>query len=284
MASKTVARSGARTRRSKAAPRGGSRSAQPRKKPARRPAQPARRPTRRRGHGVVASAGLTASRAVRATWLMVAKGTGSTARSVGRAREIAPRHRRDGIALALLGIAVVIAASSWFHAARPVGAWVDSVVRIFIGSAVGVLPLVTAAVALLLMRTEPNPEARPRLVLGATMVALPALGLWHLWAGSPDTPAGRAHASGFLGFAIGRPLSEGLTAWICAPLLFISALFGLLLLTGTTIREVPETLRSMFGTRMFDYRDADDVYYDDGDAEGNVAEDFSDGYYDEPSA
>jgi S-DNA-T family DNA segregation ATPase FtsK/SpoIIIE len=215
---------------------------------------------------------------------MVAKGTGSTARSVGRAREIDPGHRRDGIALALLGIAVVIAASSWFHAARPVGAWVDSVVRIFIGSAVGVLPLVTAAVALLLMRTEPNPDARPRLVLGATMVALPALGLWHLWAGSPDTPAGRAQAAGFLGFAIGGPLSEGLTAWICAPLLFIGALFGLLLLTGTTIREVPETLRSMFGTRMFDYRDGDDVYYDDDEGtEFDVAEDFSDGYYDDDS-
>ncbi len=232
---------------------------------------------------MVAGAGLTAGRAVRATWLMLAKGTGSTARSVGRAREIDPGHRRDGIALALLGVAVVIAASSWFHAARPVGAWVDSVVRIFIGSAVGVLPLVIAAVALLLMRTEPNPEARPRLVLGATMVGLPALGLWHLWAGSPDTPAARATAAGFIGFAIGGPLSEGLTAWICAPLLFIGVLFGLLLLTGTTIREVPETLRSMFGTRMFDYRDDEDVYDDDEAAESDVAEDFSDGYYDEPS-
>jgi DNA segregation ATPase FtsK/SpoIIIE, S-DNA-T family len=231
----------------------------------------------------VAGAGLGASRAVRATWLMLAKGTGSTARSVGRAREIHPGHRRDGVALAMLGVAVVIAASSWFHAARPVGAWVDTVVRFFIGSAVGVLPLVTAAVALLLMRTEPNPEARPRLVLGATMVALPALGLWHLWAGSPDTPAGRAHAAGFIGFAIGGPLSEGLTAWICAPLLFIGTLFGLLLLTGTTIREVPETLRSMFGTRMFEYRDADQ-YYDESDMESGVAEDFSDGYYDEASA
>ncbi len=232
---------------------------------------------------MVASTGITAGRAVRATWLMLAKGTGSTARSVGRAREIDPGHRRDGLALALLGVAVVIAASSWFHAARPVGAWVDSVVRVFIGSAVGALPLVLAAVAVLLMRTEPNPEARPRLVLGATMVVLPALGLWHLWAGSPDTPVGRAHAAGFIGFAIGGPLSEGLTPWICAPLLFIGALFGLLLLTGTTIREVPETLRSMFGTRMFDDRDGDD-YYDDDYAESDVAEDFSDGYYDEASA
>jgi S-DNA-T family DNA segregation ATPase FtsK/SpoIIIE len=234
---------------------------------------------------LVTNAGLTCGRAVRATWLMLAKGTGSTARSVGRARDIDPGHRRDGIALALLGLAVVIAASSWFDAARPVGAWVDSVIRIFIGSAVVVLPVVTAVVAVLLMRTEPNPDARPRLVLGATMVALPVLGLWHLWAGSPDTPVAREHAAGFLGFAIGGPLSEGLTAWICAPLLFIGALFGLLLLTGTTIREVPDTLRSMFGTRMFGYGDSEGEYYDDEpEIENVVAEDFSDGYYDDSSA
>jgi S-DNA-T family DNA segregation ATPase FtsK/SpoIIIE len=280
MASKTVARSGARTGRSKAASRGGSRSAQPRRKPVKAP----RRPARRRNHSLVTSAGLTCARAVRGTWLMVAKGTGSTARSVGRARDIDPGHRRDGIALALLGLAVVVAASSWFDAARPVGAWVDSVLRIFVGSAVVVLPVVTAAVALLLMRTEPNPDARPRLVLGAAMVALPVLGLWHLWAGSPDSPAGRANAAGFIGFAIGGPLSEGLTAWICAPLLFIGALFGVLLLTGTTIREVPDTLRYMFGTRMFDDGEPESETHDEPDVASVVAEDFSDGYYDDPSS
>jgi DNA segregation ATPase FtsK/SpoIIIE, S-DNA-T family len=159
------------------------------------------------------------------------------------------------------------------------------VLRIFIGSAVVVLPLVTAAIALLLMRTEPNPDARARLVLGAAMVALAVLGLWHLWAGSPDSLVGRAHAAGFIGFAIGGPLSEGLTAWICAPLLFIGALFGLLLLTGTTIREVPDTLRSMFGTRMFDGAEAETEAFDaDADVQSPVAEDFSDGYYDDPSA
>jgi len=234
---------------------------------------------------VVTSAGLTCGRAVRATWLLLAKGTGSTARSVGRARDIDPGHRRDGIALALLGLAVVVAASSWFDAARPIGAWVDSVLRIFVGSSVVLLPLVTAAIAVLLMRTEPNPEARPRLVLGAAMVALPVLGLWHLWAGSPGSPVGRANAAGFIGFAIGGPLSEGLTAWICAPLLFIGALFGVLLLSGTTIREVPDTLRSLFGTRMFDYREPESDAYDaDPAMENSAGEDFSDGYYDDPSA
>src|SRR5580658_2023674 len=162
MASKTVARSGARTSRSK----GSSRSAQPRRSPGRRPAKAPRGPARRRNHSLVTNAGLACGRAVRATWLMLAKGTGSTARSVGRARDIDPGHRRDGIALALLGLAVVIAASSWFDAARPVGAWVDMGLRAVIGSAVLALPAVLAAVAIVLMRTEPNADARPRLILG----------------------------------------------------------------------------------------------------------------------
>ncbi len=171
---------------------------------------------------------------MRATWMMAAKGTGSAARSIGRAHDIEPGHRRDGIALVLLGIAVIVAASSWFDAARPVGAWVDTILRTFIGSAVLVLPAVAAVAAVVLMRTEPNPEARPRLILGSALIGLSVLGLCHLWAGSPEAPEARRGAAGFLGFAIGGPLSDGLTAWIAAPLLFIGGLFGLLLLAGIT--------------------------------------------------
>ncbi|MGQ9350230.1 DNA translocase FtsK [Mycolicibacterium gilvum] len=296
MASKTAARSSARQTRSKPAPRGGGRSARPaapRRKPA--PRKPARR-----NSSAISTAGTAVGKGVRAGWLMVAKGAGSTARSVGRARELEPGHRRDGIALALLGLAVIVAASSWFDAARPVGAWIDTTVRVLIGAAVVLVPVLLAVVGVTLMRSEPDPEARPRLILGSAMVALPALGLWHLWAGAPADPVERRHAGGFLGFALGGPLSDGLTAWIAAPLLFIGVLFGVLLLTGTTIREVPATVRDMFTTR---WRDDDDEYYDDSydgdesydgddyydeDHDGDDdrdhddrADDFSDGYYDE---
>ncbi|HEX2286405.1 MAG TPA: DNA translocase FtsK, partial [Mycobacterium sp.] len=224
----------------------------------------------------------TVGRGVRAGWLMLARGAGSTARSVGRARELEPGHRRDGIALALLGIAVVIAASSWFDAARPVGQWIDTFLRVLIGSAVVLLPIALAAIAVVLMRTEPDPEARPRLILGAAMIALPALGLWHLWAGSPAEPAAREYASGFLGFAIGGPLSDGLTAWIAAPLLFIGVLFGVLLVTGTTIREVPSTVRAMFSVRAYHGEEYDEDYQEQPTSD--QPEDLSDGYYDDPSA
>src|SRR5262249_41622269 len=149
-----------------------------------RPAAPRRRvhkPAKRANRSLLVAAGLAGGRAIRATWLMAARGAGGAARSIGRARDIDPGHRRDGTALALLGISVGVAASSWFDAARPVGAGVDMVVRTLIGSAVLMLPVVTAAVAVVLMRTPPNPDARPRLILGASLIALSGLGLRHLW-------------------------------------------------------------------------------------------------------
>lgn len=283
MPSKTAARSGSRTSRSKATSRGGSRRPRP-AAPRRRPSRPAKR----RNRSPLVGAGFACGRALRATWLLAAKGTGGAARSIGRAHDIDPGHRRDGIALVLLGVSVVVAAGSWFDAARPVGAWVDTVLRTFIGSAVLALPVITAVVAVVLMRTQPNPDARPRLILGASLLALSVLGLRHLWSGSPEAPELRRRAAGFIGFAIGGPLSDGLTPWIAAPLLFIGFMFGLLLLTGTTIREVPDAVRALFGTRLY-HDEAEDGYDDEGEYAGDeadteevVPDDFSDGYYDAP--
>ncbi|RAU90029.1 cell division protein FtsK [Mycolicibacter senuensis] len=176
-------------------------------------------------------------------------------------------------------MAVVTAASCWLDAARPVGAWIDTGLRAVIGGAVVLLPVLAGIGAVALMRTEPVPENRPRLILGSAMVALPILGLWHLWSGSPQTPEGRLHGAGFVGFAIGGPLADGLTAWIAAPLLCIAVLFGVLLLTGTTLREAPEALRTMFVAR--DYDDGYDGSYDDGWYGGDDDYDGDDDYYDE---
>src|SRR6185312_3985053 len=98
---------------------------------------------------------------------LLARGVGSLVRAVSRTRELDPAHRRDGVALVLVALAVVTAAGVWFQAAGPVGHWVNVGVRSAIGNGAIPLPVTLLAAGIVLMRSEPKPEARPRLVIGA---------------------------------------------------------------------------------------------------------------------
>ncbi len=189
---------------------------------------------------------------------MLARGVGATTRTLSRAGELEHGHRRDGIGLALIALSVIIAAAVWLSAGGPVGRFLEDIVRAIAGSAAAVAPLLFVAIAVVLMRTEPHPEIRPRLVLGGLLVILPALGIWHLAAGSPTDAHGRSRAAGALGYAIGGPLGQGLTPWLAMPILLLAMVFGVLLLTGTTVREVPSRLREYFG--LGEYADDSDPY------------------------
>ncbi|MBJ8344995.1 DNA translocase FtsK [Antrihabitans sp. YC2-6] len=252
-----TARSASGTTRSKPASRTTRTVSTPRK-PAARPA--ARRPAARRSQKSVFT---TVGKGIGSGWSLAARGLGATTRTVSRAADIEHGHRRDGIALGLIAVSGIVAASVWLSAGGPVGRWIDSGVSAVVGTPAAALPLICTAIALILMRTEPHPDIRPRLVLGSALVGLPVLGLWHLASGSPADLAGRSHAAGFVGFAVGGPLTDGLSVLLSVPLLLLAILFGVLLLTGTTVREVPDRLRTLFGTATAgdEYED----YYPDVD-------------------
>ncbi|TQC44886.1 DNA translocase FtsK [Rhodococcus sp. WS4] len=295
MAGKASARgSSTTTSTARTGMRGGSTTSKPKSRTTRTVSTP-RKSTSPRGGGARRPAAKKAStsgalksvgRGIGAGWSLMTKGVGATTRTVGKAAEIEQGHRRDGIALGLIAISVVVASGIWFSAGGPVGEWIETGVRAVFGGASGVLPLIGVAVAVILMRTEPKPEIRPRLVLGSLLVGLPALGLWHIVTGSPTDAVGRARGAGFVGFAAGGPLTDGLTVWLAAPLLLLAALFGVLLLTGTTVREVPGKLQSYFGTSLGrdHYADYDSEYYEDGeydptlfDADGYPVDDYKSG-------
>ncbi|MRH89805.1 DUF87 domain-containing protein [Nocardia sp. SYP-A9097] len=238
----TPARSRARTPRAAA---GGRTASAGRVRSPKRPA-PARRPAPRRRSDTAPLAVVT--RSVSRGWNMLARGLGASTRALSRAGEIEHGHRRDGIALGLVGFGIIIAAAVWLSAGGPVGHGVDAAVRAIAGSASAALPFVTIGIAVILMRTEAHPEIRPRLVLGGLLTGLPVLGLWHLASGAPTDSHGRAHGAGFVGYVMGGPLRDGLSGWLAVPLLLLAIGFGLLLLTGTTVREVPDALREIFGT------------------------------------
>ncbi|WP_338892730.1 FtsK/SpoIIIE family DNA translocase [Rhodococcus sovatensis] len=202
-------------------------------------------------------------RGVSSTWSMAAKGVGATTRTVSKAKDIEHGHRRDGIALGLIAVSVIVAAAVWFSAGGPVGEWIEIAVRAVVGDAGYLVPVLGVALAVVLMRSEPNPEIRPRLVLGSILVALPVLGLWHMAAGFPGDADGRATGGGFVGYVAGGPIADGVTVWLAVPLLLMAGLFGVLLLTGTTVRDIPDRLRALFGTdsRGDEYGDYDPEDY-----------------------
>jgi S-DNA-T family DNA segregation ATPase FtsK/SpoIIIE len=213
----------------------------PRKKAA--PARPAARKrvpkstAKSKGGGAVA-------KTVRGGWNLLAKGVGGLARTLGRTKELDPAHRRDGLAFGLIALAVVIAAGVWWRAAGPVGHWLEIGVRSVMGAGAVALPLVLLVVGIALMRSDPRPDARPRLVIGTLLVVFSLLGILHLLNGS-DTTTDRMYAGGVLGFLSGGLLRQGVTAWVAMPLLILALGYGLLVFTGTPIRQIPNRLREL---------------------------------------
>lgn len=166
---------------------------------------------------------------------------------LGRTRELDPAHRRDGLAVLYLVVAVIAAAGVWWHAGGPVGQFLDGALRFIVGSAAWVLPLVLAAVAVLLLRTETDPQARPRVVVGSVLLVLGVLGILHVAQGAPATVDGWPQAGGVLGYAAGGPLSDGVTGFVAVPVLVLVALFGALVVAGMPAREVVARWREFMG-------------------------------------
>ncbi|GAA2356114.1 DNA translocase FtsK [Saccharopolyspora halophila] len=193
----------------------------PRKQPAKR--APAKKSTKKSGGGL-------------------AVGIGNVVRAIGRP-ELDPAHRRDGLALIFLATAVIAAAGVWWKAGGPVGHWFDWALRSVIGIGAVVLPLVLAVTAVILMRTETTPDARPRVVLGSALLILSTLGVIHILSGAPLESEQWPVAGGALGFVAGGPLAHGLTGWVAAPVLVLVGLFGALVLTGTPMRDLLDKFR-----------------------------------------
>ncbi|MDT8914831.1 DNA translocase FtsK 4TM domain-containing protein [Amycolatopsis sp. PS_44_ISF1] len=181
---------------------------------------------------------------MRGTWNVLAKGLGTVARTVGRTRELEAEHRRDGLALGLIAVAIVAAVGVWWRAAGPIGAGVEIATRTVLGAGAVTLPLVLVVVAIALMRSEPDPETRPRMVVGTLLVVLSVLGMLHIFTALPQTNDGRMYAGGVIGWFSGGLLTQGVTSWVAVPLLILALLFGVLVFTGTPVREIPHRLRT----------------------------------------
>ncbi len=164
---------------------------------------------------------------------------------MGRTKDLDPAHRRDGLALLYVALAVVLAAGVWWSGAGPAGRYIELGARTVAGALSLALPVLLLVVAVTLTRTDPQPEKRPRLVVGGLLIAAALLGLVHLVAGQPVGNPARMYAGGQLGAAIGGVLAAGLTIWVAAPLLVLVLVYGVLVFTATPVKRIPERIKSL---------------------------------------
>jgi S-DNA-T family DNA segregation ATPase FtsK/SpoIIIE len=126
-------------------------------------------------------------------------------------------HRRGGLGVFVLVLAVVVGAGVWAGAGGPVGQTFSSALAAIVGLGAVVVPVLLFVVGVVLMTTEAHPEARPRLVVGSALLALAALGLVHIGAGLPAEPERWHEGGGAVGYLAAVPLASGLTVWVAVP-------------------------------------------------------------------
>ncbi|MEU2563918.1 DNA translocase FtsK [Streptomyces longispororuber] len=192
-------------------------------------------------------------RVVRAIWLGIAHAVGAMFRGVGRgARGLDPAHRKDGLALLLLGVALIVAAGTWSNLRGPVGDLVEILVTGAFGRLDLLVPILVAVMAMRLIRHPEKVDANGRIVIGLSALVVGVLGQVHIACGSPARSDGMQairDAGGLVGWGAATPLTKAMGDVLAVPMLVLLTVFGLLVVTATPVNAIPQRLRAL-GVRL----------------------------------
>ncbi|WP_189147500.1 DNA translocase FtsK [Streptomyces lacrimifluminis] len=212
-------------------------------------------------------------RLVRALWLGIAHAVGAVFRGIGQgAKNLDPAHRKDGVALLLLALALIVAAGTWSNLRGPVGDLVEMLVTGAFGRLDLLVPILLAVIAVRFIRHPEKPEANGRIVIGLSALVIGVLGQVHIACGAPARSDGMQairDAGGLIGWGAATPLTYTMGEVLAVPLLVLLTVFGLLVVTATPVNAIPQRLRQL-GIRLGILRDpeedwlsGDDERYDD---------------------
>ena len=184
-------------------------------------------------------------------WLGLAHGLGAAVRGLGRtARDLEPEHRRDGFGLALIGTAVIVAASVWWQTSGGIMEGIRTLVAGSVGKIAWLVPLILVAVGVRNLRDPVRNGPLGRQFVGWAAIAFGVLGIVHVANGSPEPRLGDAsrlqQAGGAVGYVVASLLLDlTRTPYVVVPLLALLTVFGILVVTATPVYRVPERLRGL---------------------------------------
>lgn len=186
-------------------------------------------------------------RLVRALWLGIAHAVGAVFRGVGRgAKNLDPAHRKDGLALLLLALALIVAAGTWSNLSGPVGDLVTMLVTGAFGRLDLLVPILLGVMAVRFIRHPEQADANGRIGIGLSALVIGVLGLVHIACGAPGRDEGTTamqNAGGLIGWGASKPLIFTMGAPLAVPMLVLLTVFGLLVVTATPVNAIPQRLR-----------------------------------------
>ncbi|WP_218220270.1 DNA translocase FtsK [Nesterenkonia sp. Act20] len=192
--------------------------------------------------------------AARGLWLALATPVASAVRGIGRQVKVHPEDRRDGAGLVFFLLALLTAVVDWWGA-RAIDHWTFNLVHTSTAGTFGwasvILPLILLIAAVRYFRAPQDHSGNARIAAGSTIILVAAAGIVHLANGLPTInesftvgPDGTFTAlltsGGVVGYLISVPLASLVTPYPVWALLILALLAGLLILTDTPLRRLPE--------------------------------------------
>jgi len=224
-----ASRTSAPARRSRPSPAGRKTG---RRTPARKPLQP----------GPLVRVSVALGKGLATVWSGLAGLAGAGVRGFGRgARELDPETRRDGVGLALVAAAIVVAAATWFGVDGWFVAWTAQIGRTFLGVLSLAIPLLLLYLAWRFLRHPDEGSTTGRVAIGSVALVVALVGMWHVATGTPTPSDGAARmdsGGGVLGWLITAPLGSAVGPIVTFLLLLLLLAFGVMVVTGTSVRQV----------------------------------------------
>jgi DNA segregation ATPase FtsK/SpoIIIE, S-DNA-T family len=177
----------------------------------------------------------------------LAHALGNAVRRIGPGvKEVDPALRRDGIGLFLLGSAIVVGAAVWWGLPGVIGQAITTGVATTIGTLSYLAPILLALMAWRTLRHPDRNGPIGRQVTGWSAILFGLLGLINIARGLPRTnePERLRDAGGIIGYVSSSLLSDLLTVYVAVPLLILLLLFGVIVVVGVPLHQIPDRVRS----------------------------------------
>lgn len=177
-------------------------------------------------------------------------------------------RRRDGLALTLIGLAIIIALREWFQLSGALGTAIHFIAAGPIGLLSILLPLILGYLAYRLLR--PSRGVNTRLSIALVLMLCVVTGLLHIGVGvdpDGDILSEVQGAGGAIGWMVGGALEFLLSPWGAVPVLILLGIFSILYATETSLSDIVDKIAATRTERVKPekpkWRRHDDEPYDE---------------------